>query len=547
VASASAGRRPTVLAAEVRGAAVYLRALRTFLAGTVREEDALAAIRRGQAARERSFLTLLAGSVFANPRSPYRALCAHAGIELGDVERLVRDAGVEGALEHLFDAGVRVTSDELRGRVPIRRGSLELAVRRDDFNNPLAGRHYDGRSGGSRSGGARVPVNLALVAYEAGYLALVQRAFGVTGWPAVLWLPAPPGAAGLKSALMYAKLGRPLERWFSTTDPGWRGPSLRYALHTQATVLASRLFGGPRALPAPEHVPASDADRVARWAAAAKRRGSPGVVGTGPSAAARVCRAARELGLDISGTLFRGGGEPHTPARAELVGAAGARMASSYFMGELGGMVGLACAAPEAVDEVHVATDKVAVVQRERRVGATAVGTLVFTTLQPLVPRLALNLDSDDFGVLGRRDCGCAVERAGLRLHLHGIRSYLKLTSEGMNFLGEDVVTLVERVLPARFGGSAGDYQLVEHEEESGLPVVAIVVAPGVGEVRGTEVVEAVLSFLDARGDAMMAEVWRGGRTLRVLRREPYVTGDYKLPVVHRLGTGASADYFSAA
>ena len=79
-----------------------------------------------------------------------------------------------------------------------------------------------------------------------------------------------------------------------------------------------------------------------------------------------------------------------------------------------------------------------------------------------------INVESDDYGVLVKRDCGCPFGSLGFDQHLHGIRSYDKLTSEGMTFLGGELITLVEEILPARFGGHPTDYQFVE-EEEGGL------------------------------------------------------------------------------
>jgi hypothetical protein len=528
------GRDLRSVAAEVRGAAVYLAALRSFLAEPLSFDAAAALVRRQHETREATFLELLERSVFAHARSPYRPLLAHAGIEHGDLVRLVREEGAEGALACLYDEGVRIGLDELRGHVPIRRGGLELRPRAEDFDNPLAGRHYAARSGGSRSGRIRVPANLEQVAHEAAYTALFHRFFGVETHRTAIWYPAPPGIAGLKHALRHAKVGRPVERWYSQTDPGLRGESLRYALFTRATVRSARLFGRGRPIPAPEHVTVDEAARVARWAAEARRAGTPASLWATSSSAVRVCRAAAERGLDIAGTFVRVGGEPYTAARAAIVEAAGCRGVSNYYVNELGGIAGKACVAPEHPDEVHLVTDKLAVLQRPRTVGAHTVGALVFTALHRLSPKVVINLESDDFGVLGRRDCGCGFQRVGLPLHLHGIRSYLKLTSEGMSFLGEDAIDLVERVLPRRFGGSATDYQLVEREE-GGLPRIAVVVSPRVALRDERDVVETVLGFLRQRGEALTAEVWGGGGTLQVLRRDPYETAASKLPAVHVL------------
>jgi hypothetical protein len=99
---------------------------------------------------------------------------------------------------------------------------------------------------------------------------------------------------------------------------------------------------------------------------------------------------------------------------------------------------------------------------------------------------------------------------------------------------------LIEEVLPARFGGGPIDYQLVE-DEEDGLPKVSVVVAPGVGPVDEDEVVRTVLEGLAAEASQkrMMAEIWRDGQTVRVLRRAPYATGAGKVQPLHVLARRA--------
>jgi hypothetical protein len=523
--------RRTTTWLELRRLAVYLRALRTFLREPLAEEEPLERVRVRLAGRDDAFLRILADGVFENPRSAYRALFSHAGIEHGDVVRLVRDEGLEGALGRLFAAGVRITVQELRGEQALVRGGVELDSEGKDFDSPLATAHYVGRTGGSRSAGTPVSVDLSRRTWHASYHALLLSAFGVGRPRSAVWFPAPPGVAGFGSVLSHAKLGHPVERWFSQTD--WRRGSPKHAVFTAATLLASRLYGNP--VPWPERTPPQAAARVARWLAEARVTGVPASLITSPSSAVRVCDAAQEHALDIAGSFFRLSGEPYSAARAAAVRAAGCIGAPSYYIAEAGGAVGIPCAAPLEPDEVHVAADRIAVLQRERTVAdSTTVGELFLTVLDPLSPKVLINLESDDFGVLGERPCGCLLEEVGLSLHLHSIRARDKLTSEGMTFLGSDVITLLEQVLPSRFGGGATDYQLVE-EEQNGVARVAIVVSPRVGELVEPEVVNHVVSYLRSRGRAqqLMVDVWEQTGTLRVERREPYGTLGAKTPSVH--------------
>jgi phenylacetate-coenzyme A ligase PaaK-like adenylate-forming protein len=228
------------------------------------------------------------------------------------------------------------------------------------------------------------------------------------------------------------------------------------------------------------------------------------------------------MGADISGTFFRMGGEPFTEGKAEVLERAGVQGVSQYSMSEVG-RIANACAAPSHRDDTHFMSEKLAVIQTEPSAGANGapLGTFSYTSLLPSAPKVLINVESDDYGVLEQRRCGCAWEELGFTTHLHGLHSQEKLTSEGNHFLGSDLYALVEQVLPARFGGHATDYQLVE-EEEGGLPKVSVIVRPGIGPVADHEVVEAVLAFLRAeKRNRLMAEVWAQYGTVRVVRAEP--------------------------
>ena len=106
-----------------------------------------------------------------------------------------------------------------------------------------------------------------------------------------------------------------------------------------------------------------------------------------------------------------------------------------------------------------------------------------------------------------------------------------------MRFLGEELIFALEQVLPARFGGSPSDYQLVE-EEVGGLPRVHLLVSARVGSVDEEKLVSCLLETLGkgAESREMMAIVWKEAQTLRVERREPYMTASAKVLPLHILG-----------
>jgi hypothetical protein len=403
-----------------------------------------------------------------------------------------------------------------------------------DFDNPLLDRHYETRTGGSRGVPRPVPVNFDLLTHEAAYFHFFLAAFDLMARPLATWRIPPPGHAGLKLALLYAKLGKPVERWFTPRELMARAADWKYAAFTGFTVCGSRLWGTP--IPVSHAVPPEQAAEIAGWLAAAKAQGTPAVLDTNAGCGILVCRAAREHGLDIAGSFFRFGGEPFTAAKARIVQETGCQAVCHYHMSEVGA-IGMACAAPAALDDVHVVTDKIGVIQRAKRVGRSAleVPALVYTTLLPSCPKIMLNVESDDYGVLQERSCGCLFGELGFSRHLHSIRSYEKLTSSGMSFLGTELLSVVEELLPARFGGSPADYQFVE-TEENGLTKVSIVISPKVGAVEEQQLINVVLGRLSAcPGGQLMTDVWRRNGVLRVDRREPYLTAAFKILPLHVL------------
>ena len=509
--------------------------LREYLRHPLSSDDCRQLVEAQRRQRGSNLLSILERGVFASESSPYRRLCENAGIGLGDIRQWVRADGVESALERLYEAGVRLSYEEFKGRQLVRRSGLELAVRPADLDNPLLASAYRGQTGGSRGAVARIAIDLDLLSYDAAQNALADRALGVDDRVGAQWRPVPPASAALNNALRYARVGRGLERWFSQTTRVAGVEGFSHALFGASTLQASRLLGNP--LPVPEHVPPNRAQRIAHWLVEKKRAGRSVLFDSFASGAVRICLAAQECGLDIAGTVFRVGGEPYTSAKFEVIERSGCRAISRYSLTEVGN-VGMPCGAAEPQDAVHLMTDKMAVIQREKRVGDSGktVGMLHLTTLLPASPKLLLNVETDDYGVLSDVPCGCPLYDAGLKLRLHSIRSLDKLTSEGMNFAGSELLELIDEVLPARFGGHPTDYQLVEQEVE-GLPKVDLVVSPRVGEIDAGAVTETVLSVLGSHHVAwrMAAEQWRASETLRVVRREPHLTRAAKILPLHVL------------
>lgn len=517
----------------------FAAGLRPFLRTEVTVAEARAQLSRGLAEREASFLRLVERGVFARARSPYRRLFAHAGCGLEELRGMVRADGLEAALGRLREAGVYVTFEEFKGYQPIVRGSATIAARPRDFDNPLLSRSYGAQSSGSTGAGTRVWLDLDHLAALAAHQLVALDAHGLAGAPLALWRGILPSAAGVNTLLRGARGGMMPERWF-TPVVGRDFGSLRDRVATHCLVALARVHGpggrGRRRAPWPEPVRLDDALVVARWARTAADRQGAAVVNATASQSVRVSAAARAAGLSLEGVAFLLGGEPVTPAKASEIRAAGARLVPAYHFVEAGA-VGMGCARPADDSDVHVLSDVVAVVQHPRYIpeAEATVGALSFTSLLPSAPKILINTESDDFAVLERRTCGCPFDVLGYRLHVRQIFSYRKLTGEGVTLVGSEMVRILEEVLPARCGGSAVDYQLLEEEQADGLTRLFVLVSPRVELADERQVVEAVLDGLRGRpgGAAVARAVWRQAGTLAVRRAEPRLTPRGKLLPLH--------------
>ena len=91
-----------------------------------------------------------------------------------------------------------------------------------------------------------------------------------------------------------------------------------------------------------------------------------------------------------------------------------------------------------------------------------------------------LNVQTDDYGVVEERHCGCELESLGYTTHLREIRSYSKLTGEGVTLIGTEMLEILNHSLPARFGGTLLDYQLMEAEDAQGFTRLYLIISPRV-------------------------------------------------------------------
>jgi hypothetical protein len=476
--------------------------------------------------RDDHWLATARRAVFDQPAHPYAGMFRLAGCEYGDLEGLVRQRGLETALVALRREGVHLTHEELKGNKPIVRSGRLIPSTPESFANPLTEGWLRGESSGSSGSKSTTRSGTAEMRYREAYWALHVREAGLDDRTNFILRPILPARAGLVTALACARVGCPVRRWFAISSP--RAGSAHYRGLTNAIIAAARL--SRVASPFPRYLPSGDFSPVARGLADLKSRGKPGSLQTVASGGVRVARAALDHGWDISGSLFVLSGEPTTPAKQRLVESAGVEIRTMYWISEVG-PIGWGCQRMGA-DCVHLVEDSVAVIvdRRPAPFSDLDVSVLLFTTLLPQASNILINADLGDSGVVEPAACDCLFTTAGFRRQVRHIRSHARITGHGMTLAGSDVVRILEEVLPARFGGAPGDFQLAE-EEGPGQTQLVLRVDPRVPLSSEAELKSGFLHELRSHyGGALASSVWRHADALCVVRQTPQATHTGKVP-----------------
>jgi hypothetical protein len=516
---------------DIRLGAQLLRRLPGFLRSPVHAEEARTVLPMRLERREQDFLSLLKASVFDNPWSAYLQLLRHSGCEYGDLAGLVKREGLECALTRLLHAGVYLTVEEFKGRRPVVRGGRAIPFEPSRAINPTATALVPTRSSGSRGTRAGVLFDLEYIRDCAVDRCLAYDSWGCRDCVKAVWLV--PGGSGMVDLLEHTLESRPA-RWFSHLDPSAPGLDARYRWGPRALRWGSFLAWPP--LPAPRYVPVDEPRPIVEWMADVRRSGRTPLLYTFASSAVRVSQAALDLGVDLRGVTFTLIGEPVTLARLAVIDRAGARAIVDYGASETGSFA-FGCLAPNGPDDVHFCHDLLALIQPGA--GGPAVGlpadALLFSTLRPKAPVIMLNVSLGDRARVENRACRCPLADLGWPTHMGQVGSFEKLTAGGMTFLDADVVTILEEVLPERFGGIATDYQLIEDEDAGGRPEVRLVIHPRIGPVDPATVVDVFLAALGAGvgPERVMGYLWRDAQVVRVERRPPYTTPSGKILHLH--------------
>jgi len=491
--------------------------------------------------REGNFLNLLEKGVYGYSHSPYLELLKSRRLAFSDLKRLVQREGIEYTLAQLQHEGVFFTVDEFKGKTDVRRNGIQFRCRESQFDNPFLSNYYEVRSGSTRSAGTRVRIDFEYLKQRCLYDALLLDAHGLLTSPIANWFPIFPGAPGLNSSLRFLRIGNPPRRWFSQVSPSEVAVNWEKSWGTQLIFLMARLHGAQ--LAAPEHVDLNNALQVARWASASLEHSPRCAVYTFASSAVRVCIAAREHGLNLNGARFLVTGEPLTSQKKREIEEAGSIAVPVYGISEAG-VIAAGCGHTHDAsvsDDCHLYKDTTAVITHRHMVPhiGTEVDSFLFTTLMYESPKLLLNVGMGDYGTVMTRPSDCAFGKLGFDTHLGSIRSYEKLTGEGVTFVDTDFLRIIEKELPSEFGGRSTDYQLVEQEDSQGLNRMRLLVSPRLGDLDEDAIARAFVDSLrhsEASPESWAqsgSAMWDQAGVVQVERKNPIPTPGGKIMPFH--------------
>jgi phenylacetate-coenzyme A ligase PaaK-like adenylate-forming protein len=310
--------------------------------------------------------------------------------------------------------------------------------------------------------------------------------------------------AGVHNLMMNLKHGHPPARWFSHLDPASSQISLMHRLALTGVRWGSRA-------PRPEFADLSQPDNVLNWMQANRNC----VVRTFASSAVRLVQHAQRNGVDITGATFFTGGEPLTDARRRFIESAGVNVFPRYVASEAG-LIAASCRHRTGSDDMHVYTDRVAVIPG-----------LMFTTLSLHTGKVLLNTELGDTGELSTRKCDCVFGQLGFDLHLTNVRSQQRLTIEGMTVAAWELDAILSQLIE-QAGGSPDSYQYRQAQNEHGITRLVIAISPDIGTPPS---VDAIYDRMRQRspGLAVAAEVWRQAAAIQIVREQPALSRGHKL------------------
>jgi hypothetical protein len=519
----------------------FISGLNTYLRNRLTPDEALSEARiqleDRMKNRESNFLTIINKGIIDNIKSPYRQMLSSLKIGKEEIKKWVECDGIETTLNHLLDEGIYFTVDEFKGKKEVIRNNLRFKCYETDFDNPYIKAAYEVKSGASRSAGTRVRIDFEYLTKRSLYDAYLLAMFDLLNAPIANWFPLFPGAPGINSSLRFSKIGNPPKKWFSQVKSHQIKVNWEKELGAKLIFSIARLYGVPIANP--EYVDLNSAHIIAVWASRMCLEYSKCVIYTFASSAVRICIAAQERNINITGTYFLVTGEPLTEKKKSEIENAGAKAIPVYGISEAGviaaGCNNIKCGSQS--DHCHVYKDSTAVIKHKYNDNdrELTVDSFLFTNLMFESPKLLLNVGMGDYGSVNELETDCEFGKIGFSTHVSGIKSYEKLTGEGVTFVDTDFVDIIERKLPEKFGGSSTDYQLIECEESGGLNKLKLFVSPRIQGIDENILKSTFLILL--KNSKTSPESWTQSGTvmweqvniLKIERAEPVPTKSGKI------------------
>jgi hypothetical protein len=483
--------------------------------------------------RVERFLQLIRSLVYERSNSPYLPLLKHAGCEFADVESGVTRHGLEQTLAKLAAEGVYVTSDEFKGKTEIVRGGLSFRVSPKDFECRDSRPGYSTQSSGTRNLPVKTFTSLESRELFAQAIAVFYAAHDLFSGVHAVYEPVLAGR--IFRVLIRGKLGVPVDRWFAL-NVGAHAAVEDWFHYFNAYVIARIGSWSGCSVARPVYLDPGDLEPIIQWIAKNRRQRKTCCLATVISNATRIARKALRAGVSLEHVTFEASGEPFTQAKKRIIEEAGAHVALVYGPGGGSGAV-LGCGNPCFIDEMHVPQTMFTLVEHPKPLddGVPLIHPLMLTTTHPTAPRFLLNVENGDYATMITRDCGCPLQRVGFTQHIHTVRSFEKMTSEGMNYSASDLFDLLENTIPAEFGGGPGDYQLVEEEDERGQTRLTLVVHPDVGELDNHRLLYRLQAGLaqGSRNHRFISKVWHDAGAFRIRRGLPHASSSGKTLPLH--------------
>lgn len=472
--------------------------------------------------REDNFLSVLKRAIYDNYNSPYRRIIQSARISFQDIQYSVSRSGIEETLRFLKKKGVYLTLDEIKGRKRTIRSGLDIRFKESDFNNPCISPAFYIQSGGTMNGGTgtRTNISFAFLAQRAQHRHTMFDLFSLFEGPVFLWYPT-LGGVEMAILLECAKIGKPAAKFFYMVEDIAKNPTFTAKMAFHYLRYIGKTIGV--SFPAPENISINEPSEIVKHIQSIMQKSVTLCIRTFVSSAVRIASIAKKNNISLNGVKFWVSGEPLTRGKAQEISDSGAECICQYSFGETGGTVAIGCGDPLFPDDVHLFSDLFAVIQHtiQSDYSERNFEGFLFTTLSLQAPKILLNVENGDYGIVEQRKCTCMLGNLGLTTHIHSIRSFEKFNGEGITIFGCDFIHLIDNVLVPHYGGNSTDYQFIE-EHDKNVSSTSLAISPEIGVVDENEVLHRIYKELAiSQAYKTQLNLWCQSGTLKIKRIRP--------------------------